>query len=154
MDRDAGKNQGFTLLELLVVLVIGILMISLVPPLLSGPGETAQLRGAVRQLVAALRYARDEAVIEQREATLTLDLSRRGFYVTGSAREHLLPEDLSIRLFTAQSELLDDASGSIRFFPDGSSTGGRIELANQRLAYGVDVNWLTGAIKVLVQNTR
>ena len=42
-----------------------------------------------------------------------------------------------------------EARGAIRFFPDGSSTGGRITLSTDRLAYLVDVDWLTGKIHLL-----
>lgn len=150
MARTGQTSRGFTLLELLVVLAIGVLIISLVPPLLSGMEGTTELRAAARQLAAGLRQARNEAVIKQREATLTLDLERRRFTVTGSAQEHALPENLSVNLFTAQAELLNTATGRIRFFPDGSSTGGRIDLANKRFAYGVDVDWLTGRVRILV----
>ncbi len=47
--------RGFSLLELMVVLVILALMISITPALLSSVGITTELRGAARQLVAALR---------------------------------------------------------------------------------------------------
>ena len=34
------------------------------------------------------------------------------------------------------------------FFPDGSSTGGRITLRSEVSAYRVDVDWLTGQVRV------
>ncbi len=141
-------SNGFTLLELMVVLIIAVSMVALVPPLLSGLAKSSELKGAARQLAAALRSARNEAVTKQHEGTLSLDLERRRFQVTGSEREFSLPEAISIKLLTAQSELLGGSSGSIRFFPDGSSTGGHITVANERLAYTVNVDWLTGRITI------
>jgi general secretion pathway protein H len=146
------QQQGFTLLELLVVLVITVMMVALVPPLLSRLAASAELKGTTRQLAAALRYARDEAITRHSDGLLELDLGQRRFRVTGSPREFALPESIAVKLFTARSELLDEVSGSIRFFPDGSSTGGHITLASGRLAYTVNVDWLTGRVSIQQQD--
>ncbi|MCB1823170.1 MAG: GspH/FimT family pseudopilin [Candidatus Competibacteraceae bacterium] len=147
-------QHGFTLLEILVVLVIGVLLVALVPPLLSGMSGATELRGAARQLAAGLRNARNEAVERQQEAVLTLDLERRRFGVTGDPREIALPESVALKLYTAQSELLDGTTGGIRFFPDGSSTGGAITVSGPKLAYRVNVDWLTGAVAIVEQDAR
>jgi general secretion pathway protein H len=148
------EQRGFTLLELLVVLVIAVLLVALVPPLLSGLSGGTELRGAARQLAAGLRFARNEAVTHQWEAVLTLDLVRHRFAVTGDPREIALPDSLSFHLYTAQSELFDQATGNIRFFPDGSSTGGAITVSGPKLAYRVNVDWLTGAVAIVEQDAR
>lgn len=143
------RSQGFTLLELVVVLAIASLMIAVVPPLLSGLVGSAELRGTARQLAAGLRAARNEAVTRQHEAALVLDLEQRYFKVTGDARQVKLPDTVTIKLHTAESEMLDDGTGRIRFFPDGSSTGGHIALAGKRFGYTVNVDWLTGRIAII-----
>jgi len=147
-------QHGFTLLELLVVLVIAVLLVAVVPPLISGMSGATELRSAARQLAAGLRFARNEAVTRQREAILTLDLSKHRFAVSGDPREIALPESLSLHLYTAQSELLDQATGNIRFFPDGSSTGGAVTVSGPKLAYRVNVDWLTGAIAIVEQEVQ
>jgi len=149
-----GRQRGFTLLEILVVLVIGVLLITLVPPLLSGMSGATELRGAARQLAAGLRSARNTAITSQREAVLTLDLAQHRFEVSGAQRVVALPEGLALKLYTAQSELRDGATGNIRFFPDGSSTGGHIEIHGPKLAYRINVDWLTGAIALVEQDVR
>ena len=122
--------------------------------LFMGMSGGAELRGAARQLAAGLRLARNEAVARQQEAVLTLDLVRRRFAVSGDPREIALPESLALHLYTAQSELLDQATGNIRFFPDGSSTGGAITVSGAKLAYRVNVDWLTGAIAIVEQDAQ
>ena len=57
-------------MEVLVALVIGVLLVALTPPLLSGMSDATELRGAARQLAAGLRNARNEAVTRQQEAAL------------------------------------------------------------------------------------
>jgi general secretion pathway protein H len=145
------SGQGFSLLELLVVLVILVLIAAVVPPLFLGFGGSAELRSAARQVAAGLRAARSTAVLRQREAVLTVDLEQRFFRVTGDPRTVRVPADVAVKLYTAEAELLDKTSGNIRFFPDGSSTGGRITLSNERLAYTVNVDWLTGRVGIVEQ---
>lgn len=76
---------------MLVALVIGVLLVTLVPPLLSGLGGGVELRSAARQLAAGLRSARNQAVTRQQEAVLTLDLAQHRFGVSGDPRVIALP---------------------------------------------------------------
>lgn len=148
------RSAGFTLLELLVALVIGVLLVTLVPPLLSGLSDGTELRGAARLLAAGLRCARNQAVTRQQDAVLTLDLAQRRFGVSGDPRVIALPNSVAVTLYTAQSELLDHTTGTIRFFPDGSSTGGAITVSNPKIAYRVNVDWLTGAVAIVQQDAQ
>ena len=66
----------------------------------------------------------------------------------GSARQFQLPEQLELKLYTAQSEIVNERQGAIRFFPDGSSTGGRVTLASGERKFLVDVDWLTGKVSI------
>jgi general secretion pathway protein H len=143
-------QRGFSLLELIVVLVVLGLLMSLVPPLLSGVGLTTQMRGAARQLAAGMRSARTVAVTRQQEAVLTVDLAQRSFSVSGNPRQISLPssESVSIKLHTALQEVVNEERSAIRFFPDGSSTGGHVALSDGKLEYRVNVDWLTGRVNI------
>ena len=140
--------EGFTLLELLVVLTILVLIIAVVPPLLEGPMGTAELKGAARHIAAGLRYARSHAVARNHEAVFELDLEARRYRVSGLQRRYQLPRGLGLKLYAARSEFSNAQTGAIRFFPDGSSTGGRVTVSLNPRTYEVDVNWLTGRVTV------
>lgn len=149
--KPRGTGSGFTLLELLIVLAVMTLALAMVPPLLSSVGLTTELRGSARQLAAAMRVARSRAATKQQEAVVTVDLEQRRFTVSGSEGSgRALPDDeeVTLRLYTARSELIDDAVGQIRFFPDGTSTGGYVALADERVEYRVSIDWLTGHVAV------
>jgi general secretion pathway protein H len=51
-------------------------------------------------------------------------------------------------LVTAQSELTGEGQGNVRFFADGSSTGGRVVLDRGEKSMQIDINWLTGQLEV------
>ena len=69
-------------------------------------------------------------------------------YRIGTGTPRGLPADLSLELLTISGEALNGREGDIRFNPDGSSTGGRISLADGRRRIGVGVDWLTGRVSV------
>ena len=142
-------QAGFTLIELLVVTVIMVMAYSLAAPLVSTGVTSTELKASARQLAAGLRKARSEAVARRYETVLTVDLGTRRFQLSGDQHVYRLPKDVEVKLFTAQSELVNGNTGSIRFFPDGGSTGGRITLMARDRKYDVDVNWLTGQVVIL-----
>ena len=56
--------------------------------------------------------------------------------------------NMTMKLFTARSELEEEGIGRIRFFPDGSSTGGHIDLLRDEALWRIEVMWLTGDAKL------
>ena len=139
-----------TMIEILVVLSLMAIGAALVVPMMGGAGaSTGDLRTAARQIAAGLRLARSEAIAQRRETLVTLDLEKRTFRVAADAREHELPAKVELKLFTAQSDLVNEKQGAIRFFPDGGSNGGRVTVASGERKYEVDVDWLTGRVAIL-----
>ena len=137
------------MIEMLIVLVIIGMASAVVIPMF-GPGvSTTELRSAARQLASGLRLARSEALAQRRETFLVLDVAGRRFKVDNDPQEHPLPRDVELKLFTAQMDLVDEKVGSIRFFPDGGSNGGRITVASGERKFEVDVDWLTGRVAIL-----
>jgi general secretion pathway protein H len=142
-------QAGVTLLELLIVLSIMAIIAALALPLL-GPGvSSTELKSAARQVAAGLRLARSDAVATRQDTRVTLDLEHRTFQVERHPHLHTLPRELEMKLFTAQSDLVSDKVGTIRFFPDGGSNGGRVTLAAGERKYEVDIDWLTGRVAIL-----
>ena len=142
-------KSGFTLIELLVVMAILVLALTVIPPLLGNSLGNSKVRNAAREIIAGLRYGRSIGIASQQDETLVLDVDKKTFSVAGKQKSLNIPDGTELRLVTAESEQLSDQKGAIRFFPDGSSTGGRITLHNDVSEYIVDVNWLTGKISIV-----
>ena len=143
------RQAGVTLLELLIVIALMGIIAALVVPMFGGPVSTSELRATARQLAAGLRLARSEAVSERRETFLVVDVAGKRFKVDREAREHALSSKVDLKLFTAQNDLVSENVGSIRFYPDGGSNGGRITVASGARKFDVDVDWLTGRVAIL-----
>jgi len=140
---------GVSLLELMIVLMIMAIVAALVVPMFGGGVSNTQLRSAARQLASGLRLARSEAVAQRRETFLVVDVAGRRFKVDRDPKEHALPHDVDLKLYTAQKDLVDEKVGSIRFYPDGGSNGGRITVGSGERKYEIDVDWLTGRVAIL-----
>lgn len=145
--KQVGK-QGFTLLELLVVLAIVGFTLSLIPGFIIHDGSSVTLNRAVRVLVEGLRDARSRATLENRESVFVVDVERRQFQVGPTSIPEQISGEIALQLVTARSEQSGMTSGRIRFFPDGSSSGGRIAVSRDGIRQEVNVDWLTGDISV------
>ena len=142
------RRGGFTLLEILIALAIAVVGYALVAGVIFRGPSQYDLKTSARTLAASLRQAQSTAMATRRDTTLTLDVEAREYAVTGESQPHKLPEGIELKLFTAQSEVESDKRAAIRFYPDGSSTGGRITVALGERKYLVDVDWLTGRVSI------
>ena len=142
------RRAGFTLLEVVLVLVIGAIAYVAVLALPARGASAADLKAAARTLAASLRHAQSMAMATRRDSALTIDVEAREFTVAGDSTVRQLPQALELKLYTAQSEVSSEKRGGIRFYPDGSSTGGRITVAAGPRKYLVDVDWLTGRVSI------
>jgi len=142
------RARGFTLIEILVVLVIAGLMYALVPPLVGAGMAGAELKKAARQVAAGLRQTRSEALKRHKEASMVLDVDGRTFKIAEATKVYQLPKRVDMKVLTAESEVVEQ-DAAIRFYPDGSSTGGRVTLAVGDKQFMVDVDWLTGRVTIV-----
>lgn len=139
---------GFTLLEMLLALAVAAALTAVAVPNLTPLLNRAQLTSATRDIASGLRYARGQALAGAREAIFELDVNHKAYRVSGRQKHFSLPDGVRLSLYTAEQEAGEEGIGSIRFFPDGSSTGGRVTLEAAGKKRLVDVNWLTGEVVI------
>lgn len=140
--------RGFSLIELLVVLALVALSLSVIAPRVGNSIDTSRLKASTRDLLATARHARTLAQTQQREVTLTIDVVDRSYRLDDAKRLAILPSGTKVSVVGAQSERLSDDVAGIRFFADGSTTGGEIELSFAKQSYAIEVDWLTGLARL------
>lgn len=142
-----GRSRGFTLIEVLVVLVILALSMAVVVPAVS-KRLGGSLDETARDVQVALRQARSEAVLRQRSTALLLDVAGKRYRIERSRDSKALPDTFTLTASVADIETKNGLAG-IRFFPDGSSTGGFIRLSVGNSQRQINVDWLTGRVSVV-----
>ena len=170
------KNKGFSLLDLLIVLMIlGIMGVILAPQLYSMMTE-ARLNEAAREMVSGLQYAHSLAVIHQRPFGLKADVDGNWFRVfdyqhrddSNPHHEETPPVDaygVVINPFDKNWYIIDldtihtyegvniDAAptdGMISFYPDGhsSSDDSTFDLSYAGDTKTITIDGTTGKIRV------
>jgi len=144
----AKASQGFTLIELIIVLLISVLGFAVVGSNISSGNQSTRLQAAARDLASALRYAHGQALLSRKPVSVDVDLGDNSYRLSNRDKIYQLDEQIELSLVVAEEEFAEGKQGSIRFFSDGSSTGGRITLEWGNQLRRVDVNWITGEVAI------
>jgi general secretion pathway protein H len=142
--RASRHAPGFTLLEMLLVIVLIAAITTLTVGLLGVGRSGSRLRSAAHTITTELRYTRAQALATGVPQRFAMDLDKRSW--TTGTHHGTLPSSLEVRFDGVRQEQTSARDAAIRFFPDGSATGGRISLRTQGAGWRVDVRWLTGEV--------
>lgn len=131
------SERGFTLIELIVVLLILAVAMSLVVGALGSSRDKAVLRHEAARMRNMLMYAREISLMERLPVSLVPDVERNTFRLEKNGRLFgqikTLPRGIGI------------SGKAVVFLPKGDSTGGVITLKdkNER-GFAIEVDPVTG----------
>jgi general secretion pathway protein H len=140
-------SAGFTLFEMLAVLAILGLVAALAIPALRRPPDSLRLEAASRSLASALRLSRAQAIGRNTDVVVTVHADRRIFAST-TGQQIELDHEISVEMIFAAPLRRGRTAGAIRFFRDGTSSGGDILLTLNKRHARISVNWLTGEARL------
>ncbi|MEI9984494.1 MAG: hypothetical protein WDN69_15580 [Aliidongia sp.] len=130
---------------MLVVLgILGVLALTVTGGL-SASLPALRLRAATRILADDLRATRRMAMLQEREATLFVMPDR--YASSDGTRPEALPPGTRLSLAEVPRNRGETAD-RVRFFSDGSSTGGRLQLWLGERHSAIAIDWLTGRVRV------
>jgi len=152
------RAAGFTLLELLVVLVIAGVLMALVPPVISAVVPGTRARVAALDLASTLRDARNKAITRSTSIDVTFDTESASYVLAGSS-ETELPRGVALVILDRSGYVSEtrhavghlhghDPTYTLRFYPDGSSNGLKSRLGAASGGYVVAVDWLLGRVSI------
>jgi general secretion pathway protein H len=141
-------QSGFTLLELLVVLVILGLAAGAVLQAGRSSSETAEVRAFLIQAEAMMRQARTTAIETSVDQDVVIDTRARQLIDATRGTELKVPAGLSLDGKLARVPESGKRGYIVRFYPSGGSSGANLPFRFRDQVYELRVNWLTGRADV------
>ena len=141
-------ERGFTLLELLVGLGILAMVLAVIAPIANRTRASMELRSTAFDIASSMRNARAAAQTSNAEQALVIDVSSRLLWTEGQSLRKALPRRFGMTLDLPVAERVSSNAGRMRFFPDGSASGGKVVLREGGRIATVFVNWLNGDVQV------
>ena len=159
------NNRGFSLLEVIVVLVLLSLSLALIAPSLSQFSKSVELKAAAKKVAAILRYYRSEAINKGKVYQVIFDsnlMTVKAQSIESEDQEETekteaksaqktypLPVGVQMKELNIESTQYPSDLPAIEFYPNGGSNGGDILLDTQvQKGYKIRVNFLTGAVVI------
>jgi general secretion pathway protein H len=189
VDKRCDSNNGFTLIEITIVLIIISFLFAIAGPRIAKGLSGLSLTTSTKKIAAALRYARSQAVNKSQAYSVIFDREHAQIVIRGIPKPVTLPPDDTAQEEAATEEdTAEERKGVVNevkvvpvaegvtfqeisiggqevtggkeelpqmiFFPDGTSQGGDIVLANNReQAFTVSVDFLTGVVTIAEKTT-
>jgi general secretion pathway protein H len=130
-------NNGFTLLEILVVLLIISIAASVVVFSAGSLHEKTVYRQEVRRLFQTVKHARNISLQERRNITFNIDSENKKYWIDNGGNMYSEVHSLPDKFFISGE--------SIFFFPKGNSSGGIIKIDNGKgRKYQIEIDPLLG----------
>jgi prepilin-type N-terminal cleavage/methylation domain-containing protein len=138
--RQADGNKGFTLLELILVMVILSTVLAMAAPSLRGFFASRKTDDTAAQILALTQFARSQAISEGIVYRLNFDTRERTYWLT--AQQAGMFEELKTefgQIFTLPKDIVmeledleqDDMEVFLKFTPQGTVTAGTIRLIDR-----------------------
>jgi general secretion pathway protein H len=140
----AGVAVGFTLVELLAAITIVGMLLAFAVPASMKFFESMQYRQAVREVITVLGSARHAAIDKGTYQDVVIHPAGRR--LTFNGRKTQLPKELQLAVHSAR-EVNRENAGVIRFYPEGGSSGGSIDIERPEAdGVRISVDWLAGRV--------
>ena len=159
------RTGGFTLIELMVVLVVIAIMSAVVVAKMGGTFQDALLRSSSRQLISVFSLASSRAISVNRLLRVRIDRATGRYAVEKRARgdEFVEADDLPggegvldprIAVRVEESDVIDKTEAApentINFYPDGTADGREIELRDRDgFGLALRINPVTARVRVI-----
>ena len=138
------RQSGFTLIELMAAMTIMGMVLAVSVPASMRFYESIQYRQAVRDIIIVLGSARYAAVNTGRAQDVIISPGKNEVRLNKKTTQ--LPEGLNLVVTTAREVNRED-EGVIRFYPEGGSSGGGIDIERPGAdGVRISVDWLVGRV--------
>lgn len=150
--RRRRRSRGFTLLEVIIVMVIVGVVSAIALPAIQAGAKQAAVRRSVRAFISAARQASARAVHTRKPASLVVWPDDNSFGVAGSENRYELPEFAEFGEIIGGRGAEADDEIFFDFYPTGSSAGGSVAIeftpSDERQTYILVLDPLIGRVRI------
>ena len=159
MNSDIKRTaNGFTLLELVLVLLLMGLIAGLTLPFVVSTLDRIKLQSEVRQIASAIQFTRSEAISRKTLFTFNVDINKSQYWLAIPKQKEVtqskpIDETVQIMDYQRADETLTEGTFMILFYPRGNSSGGTIRFKSiddkdEENIYAVTIDPITGKPKI------
>jgi general secretion pathway protein H len=144
--RFVKKNEsGFTLLEVIIVLLLSLLILGLVTVSMSGLMSSSRLQATVREFSSSLRQARYLAKIHGEQQGWIVDLDSKEYGIEGR-KIRKIPSNLELKIVDSADGEIQSGQYRLVFAPSGGTEGALFQLTNRKKSFAIELDPLLGAL--------
>lgn len=130
------KSFGFTLIEIMLVVVIILIATAVSVPIFRGSFQSTQMTDAVRSTARMARFARSLSILRQADCTLQFEKGQMVLTCDDPEEPQTVrrfPEDIQISNFEILSEADDLPSDrTVRYYANGMNDGFELTLEDDK----------------------
>lgn len=127
-------EPGFTLLELLIVLLIISITLGFMAPAFRKTFQDIQLNSSAQDIVSLSRYAQERAIVENTALRLNIDAENGTYWLTQKEQDkdifNKLAGSFSRQYSLAEGLKIETEGNVVDFYPDGEIGHMKIKITN------------------------
>ena len=140
-----GRDKGFTLLEIIIVMTLIVLILGLTTLFFGNTLPGARLNSAARELSAMMRYAKMLAQNNGEPQTVLINLDTGRYSIEGVQTRNL-PEGINIRVTDPVAGEVSRGNYAVLFHESGIVEGGTITLWNAKRTLNIELDPIVGSV--------
>ena len=147
MEREGarGREKGFTLLEVIIVITLVVLILSFTTLFFGNALPGARLNSAARELSAMMRYAKILAQNNGEPQTVLINLDTGRYGIEGIQTRNI-PEGINIRVTDPVTGEVSRGNYAVLFHESGIAEGGTITLWNAKRTLNIEIDPIVGSV--------
>jgi len=141
------RKNGFTLLELVIVIFLMTLILGMSTVFFAGILPAAKLNATGREVSAVIRHARSLARMSMEKQTVVIDLDNHAYGIAGLGSKYFPPETRVVVTDPIAGEM-NRGKYPIVFHPTRGMEGGTITIFGKKKVVRIETDPISGAVVI------
>ncbi len=145
--KGRGGRAGFTLLELIIVMLLISLMLGMSTVFFANMLPSSRFNATVRDMASTIRHSRNLSQINGRKETFIVDLDLKKYGIEGRG-EKIIPSDINLKVVDPLYGETRNGRHRFVFNVVGGLEGGTVVLWNKKKTAAISIDPVAGAVVI------